>query len=100
MTESNKTESPAKIEATGVDTVTFNVEINGHKINLEAPADIMSADPDAYIAYEERKFGVMLKAILGERQWMQLRSAGITTRQLMDEVFAKYQEAAGLGEAD
>lgn len=98
MAEAKKTTSPAKVEAQGADTVVFNVEINGHKINLEAPADIMSADPDAYIAYEERKYGAMLKAILGERQWMQLRSAGITTRQLMDEVFAKYQEAAGLGE--
>lgn len=100
MAETKKTTSPAKVEAEGVETVTFNVEINGRTINLEAPADILSADPDAYIAYEERKFGVMLKAILGEHQWMQLRSAGITTRILMDEVFAKYQEAAGLGEAD
>lgn len=98
MTESKKTESPAKIEATGVDTVTFNVEVNGRKFNLEAPADIMSADPDAYIAYEERKFGVMLKMILGESQWMQLRGAGITTRQLIEDVFTAYQEAAGLGE--
>lgn len=98
MAETKKTTSPAKVEADGIETVTFNVEINGHKINLEAPADIMSADPDAYIAYEERKYGAMLKAILGERQWMQLRSAGITTRQLMDDVMTGYQEAAGLGE--
>lgn len=98
MAESNKTTSPAKVEAEDKDTVTFDVEINDKTITLTAPADLMSADPDAYIAYEERKFGVMLKMILGELQWDKLRAAGMTTKWLMEEVMVKYQEAAGLGE--
>lgn len=98
MAEAKKTTSPAKIESEGKDTVTFDVEINGKTITLTAPADLLSADPDAYIAYEERKFGVMLKMILGEVQWEKLRAAGINTKQLMEEVMVKYQEAAGLGE--
>ena len=40
----------------------------------------------------------MLKMILGEPQWEKLRAAGMTTKQLMEEVMVKYQEAAGLGE--
>lgn len=100
MAEAKKTTTPAKVEAQGVDTVTFNVEINGHTFNLEAPANILTADAEAYVAYEERKFGLMMKSILGEQQWMQLRGANITTQQLMEDVFGAYQEAAGLGEAD
>lgn len=98
MAESKKTTSPAKVEAEDKDTVTFDVEINDKTITLTAPVDLMSADPDAYIAYEERKFGVMLKMILGELQWDKLRAAGMTTKWLMEEVMVKYQEAAGLGE--
>lgn len=100
MAEAKKSTSPAKVEAEDKDTVTFDVEINGKTISLTAPADLLAADPDAYIAYEERKFGVMLKTILGEVQWEKLRAAGISTKQLMEEVMVKYQEAAGLGEAD
>ena len=74
MAEAKKTTSPAKIESEGKDTVTFDVEINGKTITLTAPADLLAADPDAYIAYEERKFGVMLKMILGEVQWEKLRA--------------------------
>lgn len=99
MTEAKKT-SATKNEAQNIDTVTFNVDINGKTINLEAPADLLQSDPDAYIAYEEKKFGLMLKRILGDAQWEKLRAANITTQQLMEEVMVKYQEAAGLGEAD
>lgn len=100
MAEAKKTtaKSPAKQEAQGTDVVTFNVTINGTDINLEAPANILDADAEAYVAYEERRFGVMLKSILGEMQWMQLRSAGMTTSQMMETVLPAYQEAAGLGE--
>lgn len=98
MAEAKKTTSPAKVEAENEDTVTFDVEINGKTITLTAPADLLAADPDAYIAYEERKYGLMLKMILGEVQWQKLRAAGISTKQLMEEVMVKYEEAAGLGE--
>lgn len=98
MAETKKANSPAKVEASGADTVTFNVSVGGKEINLEAPANILDADPEAYVAYEERKFGLMFKVLLGEAQWMQLRGAGITTQQLMEDVLPAYQEAAGLGE--
>ncbi|MGV0327304.1 hypothetical protein ACUY2E_10260 [Corynebacterium confusum] len=100
MAEAKKTtaKSPAKAEAQGTDVVTFNVEINGTEINLEAPANILDADAEAYIAYEEGKYGLMMKSILGDLQWRQLRSAGMTTNQMMEIVFSAYQEAAGLGE--
>ncbi|WP_257202946.1 hypothetical protein [Corynebacterium cystitidis] len=93
-----KKNSAAKNEAQGIDTVLFSVDINDKTISLEAPADLMEADPDAYIAYEERKYGLMLKSILGEPQWEKLRSAGMTTKQLIQDVMPAYQEAAGLGE--
>lgn len=98
MAETKKTTSPAKNEAQEKDTVLFNVEINGKTLNLEAPANIMEAGADAYIAYEEKRFGVMMKALLGDLQWDRLRAAGMTTKQLLEDVFTAYQEAAGLGE--
>lgn len=93
-----KKTSPAENEANNAETVTFTVDINGKEIKLEAPVDLMSADPDAYIAYEERKFGLMMKLILNPQQWNRLRAAQMTTQQLLEVVMPAYQEAAGLGE--
>ena len=81
-----------------VENVKFDVEFRGKIIHLEAPADILAASADAYIAYEAGNVATMMKEILGKGQWNRLINAGMTTRVLVDAVFPAYEEAAGLGE--
>lgn len=90
--------SAVKAEAQDDNTVTFEVEINGRTIELTAPRDLSTADAEAYIAYEERKYGLMMKCILGEAQWTMLRNAGMTTHDVLNVLFSAYREATGLGE--
>lgn len=85
-------------ENADIDTVKFDVEFRGRIFHLEAPADIMSASANAYIAYENNHIATMLKEILGVAQWNMLIGAGMTTRIMVETVFEAYQEAAGLGE--
>ena len=98
-----KTTSPAKSEVENeldddvVETTTFTYELNGHEFQLTCVADINEADPEAYFAYVEKNYPMMMKWLLGEFQYNMLRQAGLRTKHVFS-LFRTWAEATGAGE--
>lgn len=78
--------------------VEFTVTIKKAEYEITAPASIMEASAEAYIAFENQNIGVMLKEILGPAQWGMLLRAGMSTRDMIETLWPAYQEAMGVGE--
>lgn len=105
-TANEKNTSPTKREVEAekqdqvadVETVTFTVDLRGRDFEVTAPVDILDADPDAYLAWEENRFAALVKALLGDTQWAFLRRTGMRGSDIKD-VWSAYAEAiSGAGE--
>ena len=99
IVENDITEAPAaKREAEGYDTVHFVVEVGPKKqaVSLEAVADIMDADAQVMIDMENERFASVLYALLGQVQFNKLRAAGMSNRDMIEEVLPAWQKAVEL----
>lgn len=81
-----------------IEQVEFTVTINKREYEITAPASIMDASAEAYIAFEQQNIGVMLKETFGPAQWNMLLRAGLRTRDMIETLWPAYQEAMGVGE--
>lgn len=96
-TSTKKTETAAQAEANKIETVNFEVDIKGKKVELEAPRDPNDASFDFIIEYEKGNTFTAMSLILGKEQLDTLREVGASGNDFV-RIFDAYTEASGLGE--
>lgn len=78
-----------------VETISFEVEVQGKKIKLETVADLLDAPASVAMDFEDGKTLSGFRALVGDYQWSLLEAEGITIRDLNDSILPAWQEAMG-----
>lgn len=97
-TPANKNDDAVSAAATAPETVKFEVELRGQKLELEALADPMDAPADIMVAMERQNFATYFYYLLGEAGFARLRAYNVSAREYVEVIVPAYNEAAGLGE--